>query len=471
MSRSGEKNDPAQKQQNPLPQGQWGSLRSATQWKTWREGGLFLRLILTAGGAVLTLPSNFASANESTATRAVSSTSSAAVCIQRLLTPSAPQCPGLEVSPLANLASFIPSRSVSDRLVLAARTTMAVQYQSCEAPFLPPIDPLHTTSGFTETANPLNAALVIRAITDVDEYTATHPILSELPADRPSACRDITVAPPMYLFGAKPRILPGPPPAADLFVDQSRHSLCIRPSGEGYNGAACATGRSPGVTGMDCSGFISLILMNSGLRASRDTNPSLISTSQLVAAARSSRSCFASVDLNQARNSTSLLVPGDIYVVGGQHVVMVESTGTDPFGLDRLPSMVSCEALTPADWDFQIIHSSSRGGAAGISRMNASEFFLEAPEFAGPLIAQAQEACRIRRARAAPREALSSSSSFIPETDVGDAATGAPSSSSLLIRHGGATRPGCETPPEERLSFEGVDCLAGCNLLPPRRGS
>jgi hypothetical protein len=411
---------------------------------------------------------NSLQANEDSYVHAIRSTDASSRLVRQLLAPPALRCPNAAPIDPGRVSVKFTDLTTSERLLLAARTTMAVQYQSCAAPFVTPAHPLHETLGRLEVQNPANASLVIRSITDIKEYEATHPVISQLPLEANPECRDISLAPPMYLYGAKPLLSRGPPPIADLFVDQSRASVCMQPNGQGFNGAACPVGTSPAVTGMDCSGFFSIIFRNSGLRVTRDSTPGLLNTSQLVSAARSRSSCLDSINWNAATSTTELLAPGDIYVVSSQHLVMVESTGSDPFGLDRLPADQSCDALTPADWDFRIIHSSSRGGAAGISRMNASEFFLEAAEFAGPLIAQAQELCRSRRASRMPPDGSPLTRARVEhEQDITPDSFTLPRSA-MFIRHRGASARGCETPPKDRLTLAGDQCIAGCNLLPER---
>jgi len=425
---------------------------------------LWCALVLAFKGAVVTHPA------QATLGDFIDDATRMAGRIDHYLTPPRASCDVHLTSAEMTRQMEVDLLDISKRLLLAARTTMAMQYQSCRAPFLPPVAPVTEVSGRLETLIP-NTDRVVRSITDVAEYERTHPILSRLPADPAPGCRDISAAPPMYLYGSKPAISPGPPPSAFLFTDQSRSSLCIDSSGNGYNGAACATDSNHPVSGMDCTGFTSLLFMHSGLRVTRDRNPSLLNTSQLVSAARSRSSCLAPVSWESQPQNLPTLETGDIYVMAGNHAVMIESSGPDPFGIGRLPPDTPCEGLTPADWDFRIIHSSSRGGAAGITVMNASEFFLDASEFAGPLILQAQRACEAYRASRALREGSDPPPMRAPILTMGERRSTIEStlrSNTLLLRHRGDAMPGCETPEKERLQFQHQGCIEGCDLLPER---
>ncbi len=322
---------------------------------------------------------------------------------------------------------------------------MVTQYQSCDALNAPVVDPNHVTLGMLEVVNPKNSHLVIRSVTDSTLYGASHPILSHLSGEVLPGCVDIRSAPPMYLYGSKFSLsYAGSTRTADLFVDQARSSNCVRSNGSGYNGAACATEDSPGVSGIDCSGYISLALMNAGYRFSVGSRADHYSTSQIVNSLRDRRtSCFEIVPLNEA----PIVQPGSIYVMANKHVVMIDSTGPDPLGIDKLPAGTPCDGLSAADFDFRIIHSSSRGSAAGITRMEASDYFVEAAEFAGPLVLMAQNACRVARG-----ESIATQN---PVASVGDA---------RLIRRPTPERRGCIGPVSERVHLANESCTSTCDL-------
>ena len=365
--------------------------------------------------------------------------------IEERVTPPAPVC-----SPAATEVRPLPP------LVASARKILAVQYQNCDVLTLEPISPLHHTLGVLEVPRRDDPEFLTRSISNLDDYMATHPWLS--PPNSPKApapgCPDLRKAPPLYLYGAKPEISQSPTgkSSADLFVNQAESPNCRMPLGTGNNGVAC---NSNPVVGMDCSGYLSLAMMNAGMRFSPNKKPGFMSTWQMAQLGQAGKeSCMEESPLTPME---SALQPGDIFVVPGSHMVLIDSVGPDPFGLSHFQTQEECSAMTPADWDFRILHSSSKATAVGPSRMEGSEYFLNAPEVVGPMLARALEICR----RSKPSILKSSSLKSIETTQ------GSPLNQfgGSILRHAPPARTECWMPVGEKTTLgKAEECLGTCDL-------
>lgn len=327
-------------------------------------------------------------------------------------------------------------------LAIGARRVMATTYQSCGAlrlaPYKPNRDPLLGVEQDPKSS--------IRRVTHLNELKKTHYYLKAYDPVHSSSCRDPSDPPPIYLFGAKPsewkyfkkREL-------DLFDDRSHPDLC---EGAGYE-----CGGTP-VRGVDCSGFVLSAMLTQGLRISPDKNVTFGGTSHFVQAATEKGSCFSTPPSGE--KYATPLQSGDLYIVPGVHVFIVDEVGSDPFGLTQV---ADCNEVSPLYFDFKILQSSPSGGSIGVNRMEASDYFLDlvnraqlesdpvssAPMgFLGPMLAHARELCRISRGEAAAPSAVRGQGYF--------------------LRHEGETRPECVNPVGTRPKLLNEECIEGCSL-------
>jgi hypothetical protein len=211
------------------------------------------------------------------------------------------------------------------------------------------------------------------------------------------------------------------------------------------------------VIGMDCSGYLSLAMMNAGMRFSPNKRPTFLGTWQIAQLSQAGKdSCMQESPLIPVETA---LQPGDLFVVPGTHMVLIDSVGGDPFGLSHFQTQEDCAAMTPADWDFRILHSSSKATAVGLSRMEGSEYFLNAPEVVGPMLARALEICRQNKPSTLSEPSQSADSPISSKTPPLARFGGS------ILRHVPPARSECWMPAAERTSLgKGDDCLGACDL-------
>jgi hypothetical protein len=342
------------------------------------------------------------------------------------------------------------SRSDNGPLALGARRIMVATYQNCSVLTDAPYDPsLHPISGLvTREATFDGSVRNYRAISSSSDVVESHYYLQNPPAPIPPGCLDPRSPPPVYSYGAKPSISGG---TINMTADLSRGS-CDR-----YNGYSCSG--SP-ARGIDCSGFVHAALAAAGMRLfqGRPLDPANQGTGSILEAGISRTGCFSSVPSNMTDRGG--LRSGDLFVVRGNHVVIIDSAGPDPFGIGRIRDVDGCEDLTPESFDFRILQSSGSGNGIGVNRMEAKTYFgamyeeamashtatEESPRpsgesfgFLGPLLEHARAACRVAKAPGVAIEVT-------------------PRTGRILRHRGGAA---CSQPPADPGSS---DCTDSCDL-------
>ncbi len=278
------------------------------------------------------------------------------------------------------------------RSVFGAWKAMATAYQSCDS-----VDQLPLTNSTEEVQgikvvgkHPTNVGSR-RIIDDINSVRRTHPYLKtyQHTSDR---CLDSRDRPLIYDYGGKPYATEELSSTLDFFTD----------SGSG----------SPEL-GTDCSGFIYTSLAAAGLKLKVDGRLKAVTVSGIAARMlmdpqKNGLSCLEPVSIQRHVS----LQPGDILASTG-HVVMVDTVGPDPFGINSINSITQCVAnrLDPDKFDFTIIQSSPIFGAVGINRVHAKEYLVTQPDLIRGVLAFAVEACRARLG-ATPR-LPSSSATFV----------------------------------------------------------
>jgi hypothetical protein len=112
--------------------------------------------------------------------------------------------------------------------------------------------------------------------------------------------------------------------------------------------------------------------------------------------------------MNPASNGLSCLAPvaskagdslrnGDILASTG-HIVMIESVGSDPFGIERLQKVSDCrtENISHKNFDFAMLHSSPTKGGVGINRSKAADYLDESSAMRSALVDYAIAACKAK---------------------------------------------------------------------------
>ncbi len=233
-------------------------------------------------------------------------------------------------------------------LVYGARKVMSTAYQSCSVLDLPLMSLDHSTEGIYTTSRHSSGNGWRRAISNLNAVNQSHYYLSQMSIPNTNQCLNIYQSPLIYDYGGKP--------------STTLHSINLfRNSGSGS--------RSLGV---DCSGFVASAMASAGLRLKprvfiRPIHVKSVNSWMFKNARRNNLSCLQQQDIS-AENP---IRPGDI-IASNTHVVIVESTGPDPFGLSNVRSSGECHSrkIKLGQLDFSIIQSSAHNGGVGINRMH-----------------------------------------------------------------------------------------------------
>jgi hypothetical protein len=252
----------------------------------------------------------------------------------------------------------------------AARNVMATQYQSCdvveERAVLCPGD---VVEGYTQGDKTTD-----RRVTNLDKILDTQHYLKTLRAKKPNFCKEAAVCapvcekPPVFRYGGKPTLSK----AGEMNV----HST---------TGATSETK----ISGLDCSGFVSAALRAAGLKFKTNASTLNFATLAMGDFGKSSQDCLQPAQFT----ADAAMVSGDIIVWPGDpgHAMIVESTGTDPFGIQKIMNKEDqtkkrdesyClgdsfqSQVNAQDFDFKLIMSGTPNGeGVGTLRVRAKDYF------------------------------------------------------------------------------------------------
>lgn len=261
--------------------------------------------------------------------------------------------------------------------VFGGLKALSTAYQSCRAGVAPALSSATANvQGIIITGKHDNGVGSKREIADLAALIRTHPYLSQY--RRPSSvCYDVLKKPMIYDYGGKPYAETGDNAILDFF----------RNAGSGTS-----------VLGVDCSGFVYSALATAGLKLKKDGRLKAITVHgvnarQFMDPKTNNLTCLTHAQFSGNRN----LQPGDVLASTG-HVVIVESTGADPFGIRHLTKEAECKAanIDTARFDFTILQSSPSKGGIGINHIRAADYLADGGTMATALTQHAVTACRAR---------------------------------------------------------------------------
>ena len=261
-------------------------------------------------------------------------------------------------------------------IILGARRILATAYQSCTADEKKPMTAnTEDVRGIKIVGTHEDGIGSKRVIEDVEALLATDYYYNG--AVQGSNCKDARKFPIIYDYGGRPN------------TDNGNFNLFLNASEE--------LGDMP-VLGIDCSGYVYTAIAASGLRASPGKDPKAtlvhgISSRSFLAPESNGLTCFAKVKMGVS----GTLKQGDIAAVGG-HVLMIDSVGSDPFGILKASSAAQCEQITASDFDFVVVQSSSTKNGIGINKFEARDY-LPLPDSHKMMVGfvkYAQDACKAR---------------------------------------------------------------------------
>ncbi len=263
-----------------------------------------------------------------------------------------------------------PPANVSN-IVIGARKVLVTAYQSCEAIALPPMTKsTPSVEGISRVGTHADGVGAKRAISDLQSLLKTDYYLQNYKTN--SACQDIRSNPPIYDYGGKPSASSDASSALDFFTN---------------------AGSGTTVRGVDCSAYVFSAVAAGGLRLSPGKKLKAIlvngiSSTMYMDPANNGMTCFDKVKMGVS----STLKAGDIAAIKG-HVILIDSVGSDPFGIAKIQNSSQCSSLTIANFDFVVAQSSPSKNGIGINRYRGQDYLSEEPTLRTGFEAYARQAC------------------------------------------------------------------------------
>ncbi len=262
-------------------------------------------------------------------------------------------------------------------VVSGAVRVMATAYQSCTPVHLAALtEDTPDVKGIKIIGKHANGIGAKRGISDLAALNRTHPYI-KYGIEHDASCFDVTKKPLIYDYGGKPFATSGDDAKIDFFKN---------------------AGSGTDVLGIDCSAFVTSSLAASGLRLSpgkkiKAYHTAGVSARMLMSPSSNGMQCLA----EWSPKSSDTLKSGDIVATTG-HVVIVEVTGDDPFGLSRANSAADCTTskINDSGFDFDIVQSSPVKNGIGIDRIRASAFLKTHSSMQSTFASYAVMACHAK---------------------------------------------------------------------------
>ncbi len=234
-------------------------------------------------------------------------------------------------------------------LTYGAKKVMSTAYQSCQVLDLPLMSNKYQTQGVRVTGRYRRGYR--RAIFNKNSLNQSHYYLSRIDIPNHPQCVDVHSSPVIYNYGGKPKTTRN---SIDLFQNKTSSNTLL---------------------GVDCSGFVTTALASAGLRLRKSVpiRPGhiyAVSSWLLKKPKIKNFSCLK----KQVLSKNNPLRSGDI-IASNSHVIIVDETGRDPFGLQHLNQAEKCHSrsIKSSQFNFSIIQSSTNNNAVGINRMHISQ--------------------------------------------------------------------------------------------------
>ena len=269
-----------------------------------------------------------------------------------------------------NCSQTLPGQQDQLDLSHGAKQVMQIAYQSCEASRVAPLDSsVRPMEGVSIIGTHPDNIGSVRKITDLAQVQNSHPYLRI--QNQSSECFDVMKKPLIYDYGGKPAYSSAIANEIDLF----------RNSGSGSQ-----------ELGIDCSAFVISSLVVRGFRLKPNENlearhTAAFGTSTLI---RSPEffPCLEYISIGKGLGIRT----GDIVTVVG-HTLIIDSMGTDPFGISGLQTEAACRGIDGSKFDFKISHSSPIFGSVGINRTDVRDYMKWPSKMTAGLLKYAQNQC------------------------------------------------------------------------------
>lgn len=271
----------------------------------------------------------------------------------------------------------VPVKPRENLAAEGAQRVLMTAYQSCAASRLPAMDrsTRSVASGAIKvTGRHSSGGGNKREIANLALVQSSHYYVRE-GIEKNASCFNVTKSPLIYDYGGKPYSTTAVDSSLDLFKN---------------------AGSGTKVLGIDCSGFVFSALASMGLRV----DPKKRAQAYLV------QGINARMYMEPKRNGLSCLSPvpsvkdgslrdGDILASSG-HIIMVDSVGSDPFGIAGIKSLSGCISanMSASRFNFDVMHSAPIKGAIGINRIRASAYLGDSGSMRTAMLQYAVAACK-----------------------------------------------------------------------------
>jgi hypothetical protein len=292
-------------------------------------------------------------------------------------------------SPFAETYEYSPS-------VNGARLALATFYQSCTA--LTQVLDVNSPKlkGVDRDPSQEFAGSKKRRIKNKEQFIDSHIVLSQIKANKefPNRnCKNTLESLPVYGYGSKPSTGSMEVESLDLKSGErsSEKGFEIDFFGRG-NGVSS---RSKEAHSIDCSGFIASALASQGLKlrkgssAKDDRTFGHIGTITFEENAGKEDSCLERVSF-RGKNT---IKPGDILNVSRSHIVMIDTLGVNPLGIEGRNSKEECLDIGVDNFNFTYIHSGAIRNSYGPSRVHSSNHIGTPGTMFNQLVELAQKTC------------------------------------------------------------------------------
>lgn len=255
--------------------------------------------------------------------------------------------------------------------------TFSTFFQSCEVMDLPLLKSTQPNmKGISITGTHADGIGSKRVVSSVSQVVASNPYLSKITRFE-TGCQNVKTNPPIYDYGGKPYATSDINSTLDFFKN---------------------AGSGTSAMGIDCSGLVFTALATAGLKLKKSTALKAISVGGVSASmfanpAGNGLDCLERVSFD----TTSSVQPGDIIARPG-HVIIVDSVGSDPFGLAKITKVADCTSakLPSSKYNFNVLQSASMKGGLGVNRIPASEYVKVTTSWASGINFYAIKACKAK---------------------------------------------------------------------------
>ena len=260
-------------------------------------------------------------------------------------------------------------------VVYGARFAMATAYQTCQAldePIMTSATP--DVQGISVIGKHSDGSGSKRVVGSLSNVLKTHPYYKNV-NNYGASCLNPRTSPLIYDYGGKPYSTSSSTATLNFFKNHGSGTAAL---------------------GIDCSGFVYTSLATAGLRmAPNKDNKAIsvhgISATMFIEPQKNGLSCLEKITVTPKEQ----LRAGDVVAVRG-HVLIVDSVGSDPFGLDEIKSASSCSAVSYKKFDFVVAQSSPSKEGIGINRFEAKDYLPDSSLMRDVLTKYAKYACQAR---------------------------------------------------------------------------